>query len=92
MHSLLNLFVSDNGPCFTSLEFAEFTRKNGIKYELLSPEGKLGMNKQAYDAHECFLLIIPEVILQKAKWFFWEFFAKYLNPALFGISFLQRLF
>ena len=28
-----------------------------------SPEGEVGENKQAYDAHECFLLIIPEVIL-----------------------------
>ena len=36
-HGLPNLLVSDNGPCFTSLEFAEFTRKNGIKHKLVSP-------------------------------------------------------
>ena len=35
-HDLLNLLVSDNSPCFTSLEFAEFTRKNGIKHKLVS--------------------------------------------------------
>ena len=37
LHGLPNLFVSDNGPYFTSLEFAEFTRKNGIKHKLVSP-------------------------------------------------------
>ena len=31
-----NLLVSDNGPCFTSLKFAEFTRENVIKYKLVS--------------------------------------------------------
>ena len=36
-HDLPNLFVSDNDPCYTSLEFAEFTRKNGIKQKLVSP-------------------------------------------------------
>ena len=36
-HGLPNLFVSDNGTCFTSLEFAEFTRKDGIKHKLVSP-------------------------------------------------------
>ena len=36
-HSLPNLLVSENGLCFTSLEFAEFTRKNGIKHKLVSP-------------------------------------------------------
>ena len=36
-HGLPNLLISDNGPCFTSLEFAKFTRKNGIKYKLVSP-------------------------------------------------------
>ena len=36
MHCLPNLFVSDNGPCFTNLEFAEFTRKNDIKHKLVS--------------------------------------------------------
>ena len=34
-HGLPNLFVSDTGSCFTSLEFAEFTRKNGIKHKLV---------------------------------------------------------
>ena len=29
--------------------------------------GDVGTNKQAYDTHECFLLIIPEVILQDYK-------------------------
>ena len=37
MHSLPNLLVSDNGPCFISLEFAEFTRKNGIKHRVVRP-------------------------------------------------------
>ena len=36
-HGLPNLLVSDNGPCFTSLELAEFIRKNGIKHNLVSP-------------------------------------------------------
>ena len=36
MHSLPNLLVCDNDPCLTSLEFAEFTRKNGIKNKLVS--------------------------------------------------------
>ena len=37
MRRLLNLLVRHNGPCFTSLEFAEFTRKNGIKHKLVCP-------------------------------------------------------
>ena len=37
MHSLPNLIVSDNGPCFTGLKFAEFTSKNGIKHKLVDP-------------------------------------------------------
>ena len=36
MHSLPNLFLSDNSPCFTSLEFAEFISKNGIQQILVS--------------------------------------------------------
>ena len=30
---------------------------------MASLDGEVGMNKQAYDTHECFFLIIPEVIL-----------------------------
>ena len=37
MHSLPTFLVSDNDPCFTSLEFSEFTRKNEIKSKLFSP-------------------------------------------------------
>ena len=29
--------MSDNGPQFTSTEFAEFIRKNGIKHSLVPP-------------------------------------------------------
>ena len=36
MHSLSNLLVCDNSPYLTSLEFAEFTRKNGIKNKSVS--------------------------------------------------------
>lgn len=36
MHGLPNLLVSNNGPCITSLQFAEFCRKNGIKHKLVS--------------------------------------------------------
>ena len=42
-------------------------------------EDKLEMNKQAYDVHKCFLLIIPEVILHgdknKMKLYQWAFFS-----------------
>uniref|UniRef100_UPI00398F589E uncharacterized protein n=1 Tax=Pristiophorus japonicus TaxID=55135 RepID=UPI00398F589E len=31
-HGLPNIIVSDNGSCFTSLEFQEFMRLNGIKH------------------------------------------------------------
>ena len=37
MHSLPNFLVCDNGLCFPSLEFSEFTRKNSIKHKLVSP-------------------------------------------------------
>ena len=36
-HSLPDLLVTDKGLCFTGLEFAEFTRNNGINYELVIP-------------------------------------------------------
>ena len=31
------MLVSDNGPCFTNLKFAEFTRENSIKHQLVRP-------------------------------------------------------
>jgi hypothetical protein len=37
VHGLPEEIVSDNGPQFTSAEFAEFTRKNGIKHTRSSP-------------------------------------------------------
>jgi len=36
-HGLPEEVVSDNGPQFTSTEFAEFMRKNGIKHTLVTP-------------------------------------------------------
>ena len=36
-HRLPEEVVSDNGPQFTSTEFAEFIRKNGIKHTLVPP-------------------------------------------------------
>lgn len=36
-HGLPDFLVSDNSPCFASLEFAGFTRKNGIKHKLVGP-------------------------------------------------------
>ena len=39
-----------------------------------SLEGKFWMNKQAYDTHECFLLIILDVILHCLTHFLWWIF------------------
>ena len=36
-HGLPEEVVSDNGPQFTSTEFAEFMRKNSIKHTLVPP-------------------------------------------------------
>ena len=37
-------------------------------FQVADSEGDVGVNKQAYDTHKCFLLIIPEVILQLSYW------------------------
>ena len=36
-HGLPHVLVSDNGPCFTSDEFAKFYTMNGIKHTRVSP-------------------------------------------------------
>ena len=36
-HGLPELVASDNDPCFTSAEFGEFTRHNGIKHVTSAP-------------------------------------------------------
>ena len=36
-HGLPKMVVSDNGPSFTSAEFREFTRKNGIRHIKSAP-------------------------------------------------------
>jgi len=36
-HGLLEQLVSDNGPQFSSVEFAEFCKVNGIKHFQLAP-------------------------------------------------------
>ena len=37
-HGLPRMIVSDNGTSFTSAEFAEFTRRNGIEHKFVSPD------------------------------------------------------
>ena len=36
-HGLPEIIVSDNGTAFTSMEFAEFTRRNGIRHNFTAP-------------------------------------------------------
>ena len=46
-HGFPNPLVCNNGPCFTSLEFAKFTRKNGNEHKLVSPYNQALLNGQA---------------------------------------------
>lgn len=37
VHGLPQMLVSDNATCFTSAEFAEFMRRNGVKHVTSAP-------------------------------------------------------
>ena len=59
-HGLPEVVVSDNRPRFTSTEFAEFTRKNGIKHTLVPP-----YHSQSNGAAEMSVRVVKDALVKQ---------------------------